>query len=151
MATQADITVFDGQATPVSHILASIDNWREGDTRFTLWRENIVTLPDEGQVRCLLATRKLKSGVTETRASVVVPVMETAGTGGNQGGYVASPKVAYEERVDVTVYKHPRSTKAGRTSVMQIARNLLNNVATSVAAVSAGQINLAFQDSILPS
>lgn len=140
MAQQASITVFDGAATPVSHVLSPVDNKTLPDgTRVAIWRENIATLPTAAQVRMEQRQRTLKSGVVETRTRVVVPVMESI-SGQNAAGYTAAPKVAFEDVHEDVSYAHPRSTPASRNLAKQILRNLENNVSATTPAVAAGVV-----------
>lgn len=150
MAQQADITVFDGAATPVSHLLKPVDNkvLKDG-TRLAIWRENLVGLPTEAQVRAELRQRELPSGVTESRFRVVFPVMESIG-GQNSAGYTAAPKVAFEDTDEWVKYSHRRSTATSRGISSQALRNLMNNVSTTVAPVSAGVAKEAFVDLFMP-
>lgn len=150
MAQQASITVYDGAATPVAHVLNPVDNkvLKDG-TRLALWRENLSSLPTEAQVRMEVRQRELPSGVTETRCRVVFPVMESIG-GQNAAGYTAAPKVAYEDADEWVKYSHKRSTSVSRGISSQALRNVMNNVATSVAAVNAGVLKDAFVDLYMP-
>ncbi len=138
MSAQANIVVFDGAATPVSHTLEPIFATRNPDgSLHALWRENIGTLPMEAQVSVEARQRTLKSGVTETRVRYKVPVMESI-SGQNSSGYTAAPKVAYTDDFEQVGFAHPRSTTAGRRLVKQMATNVAGNVATSVTPISAG-------------
>lgn len=150
MAQQADITVFDGAATPVSHLLKVVDNkvLKDG-TRLSVWRENITTLPKEAQVRCELRQRDLPSGVTEMRFRVITPTMESV-SGVNAAGYTASPKVAFEDTDEWVKYFHPRSTATSRQINSQMLRNMMNNVSVTTPAISAGFLKEAFIDGFLP-
>lgn len=138
MSSQANITVFDGAATPVSHTLVPIENRVLSDgTQFALWREQLPTLPVEAQIRIEMRKRKLSSGVFETRTRIIVPVMESI-SGQNAAGYTAAPKVAYEDARETVTFQHPRSTAASKNICYQMSRNLANNIATTVPAISAG-------------
>lgn len=150
MAQQANITVFDGAATPVSHLLLPVDNKVLADgSRIAIWRENIVTLPSEAQVYCELRQRVLPSKVVETRFSVYFPVMESV-AGVNAAGYTAAPKVAYVDRKDEVAYCHPRSTPTSRAIAYQSLRNVSGNVSTTVPAVAAGPLWDAFVNLFMP-
>lgn len=150
MASQANIVVFDGAATPVSHTLLPADNKVQKDgSRLAIWRENLATLPTEAQVRAELRQRELPSGVTETRFRVVFPVMEAIG-GQNAAGYTAAPKVAYEDSDEYVKYSHKRSTPTSRKISKQTLMNVMNNVATTVTPVSAGVLSDAFVDQFMP-
>lgn len=150
MAQQASITVYDGAATPVAHVLLPADNkvLKDG-TRLAVWRENLPSLPAEAQVRAELRQRELPSGVTESRFRVVFPVMESIG-GQNAAGYTAAPKVAYEDADEWVKFSHRRSTAQSRGNSSQALRNIMNNVGTSVTPVNAGVLKEAFVDLFMP-
>lgn len=150
MSSIANITVFDGAATPVSHTLVPVFQGKDKDgVIVALWREQLASLPTEAQVRVEVKRRVLKSGVVETRTRVVVPVMESV-SGQNAAGYTAAPRVAFEDANEWVSYAHPRSTIAGRRLAKQILTNLSNNVATTVAAASAGPFDEAVSQMIMP-
>lgn len=150
MGQQANITVYDGAATPVLHTLLPVDNKvsPSGD-RVAYWRENSPSLPDEAQCAVTLIQRRLKSGVRETILRVEVPVMEAI-NGQNASGYTAAPKLAYVDTTEIIQKSHPRSTGASRQVGLQMARNILDNVSTSVAPVSTGVAKEALQDGFMP-
>jgi hypothetical protein len=150
MSQQANIVVFDGAATPVSHTLLPVDNkvLKDG-TRLAVWRENLATLPTEAQVRAELRQRELPSGVTETRFRVVFPVMESI-SGQNASGYTAAPKVAFEDADEWVKYAHRRSTPTSRGISAQALRNIMNNTSTTVTPIAAGVLNEAFVSQFLP-
>ncbi len=141
MGQQANITVFDGAATPVSHTLVGdgIEKTGSGQlqTTLALWREQIATVPDYAQVRLTQFLSRLKSGIKKTVSRVEVPVMESV-SGQNAQGYTAPPKVAYVDRYELVGFHSPRSTETTKRIAMQILLNHLNNVATTVTPVSAG-------------
>lgn len=150
MSAQSNITVFDGAAPPVSHILVPIDNKVLVDgSRYALWRESLASVPVAAQVRVEAKQVLLKSGVLRTSYRATVPVMEAV-AGQNAAGYTASPKVAFEDVAEVVTYAHPRSTGTSRAIVQQLLRNLLNNVATTVPAVSAGLVKEGINDLVMP-
>ncbi len=149
MANIANITVYDGAATPVLHTLNAVSVTKENGVTMALWREGLSTLPTEAQVRVEMRQRTLKSGVVETRTRVVVPTMESV-SGQNSAGYTAAPKVAFEDAEEWVSYSHPRSTIAGRRLAKQILTNLSNNVATSVAAATTGVFDEAVSQQLMP-
>jgi len=137
MAAMANITVFDGAATPVSHTLLPISVTRAAGTVEALFRENVAGVPTYAQISTLMRLGRLKSGVWKAETRVVVPVMESV-SGQNAAGYTAAPKVAYEDTHVYTCFAHDRSVQTGRRLARQILINLMGNVSTSVAAATTG-------------
>lgn len=151
MSAISNITVFDGQATPVTHTLIGESVSRDAKTQTVtaVWKESLAGVPDYAQVRLKLQATKLPSGVTKVQARVSVPVMESV-SGQNAAGYTAAPKVAFEDAAEFTFYASPRSVIAGRRSARQILTNLLGNVSTSVAPATAGFLPEAVDQLIYP-
>lgn len=138
MGQQANITVFDGASTPVSHTLVGDGVYRDKDgTIRATWKESLSTVPDAAQVRVTMTKRKLPSGVWRVSQRTEVPVMESV-SGQNSSGYTAPPKVAYVDTVEVVGFFHERSTQASRRLCRQLSINVGNNVSTSVAPVTTG-------------
>jgi len=140
MGQQANITVFDGAATPVSHTLVGegIERMADGTLK-AIWKESLAGVPDYAQIRVTATKRKLPSGVFRVAYRVEVPVMESI-SGQNTSGYTAPPKVAYVDTTEMTGYYHERSIVTGRRLSRQIAVNLGNNISTTVAAATAGPL-----------
>lgn len=139
MSQIANITVYDGAATPVAHTLVAISVTREKGKVVALWREQLASLPVYAQISCTASVERMKSGVYKTEVRVEVPVMESV-SGQNAAGYTAAPKVAYVNTVIVTGFFHERSDVAGRRLARQAAINLLGNISTSVAAATTGPL-----------
>lgn len=149
MSQIANITVFDGAGTPVSHTLTAIEVIRSADKTVALWKELLSTVPDEAQIRVTATKQRLKSGVTKCEMRVEVPTMESV-AGNNSAGYTAAPKVAFVDTFVETFYAHPRSTPNSRRLTRQIGVNLSNNISTSVAAATTGPIPELFDQLISP-
>jgi hypothetical protein len=150
MSNIANITVFDGAGTPVTHTLVPVYQGKEKDGSLkALWREQLASLPAEAQVRVEMTQRVLKSGVLETRTRVVVPVMESI-SGQNAAGYTAAPRVAFEDTQEWVSYAHPRSTITSRRLCKQLLTNLSNNISTSVAAATSGVFDEAVSQIVMP-
>jgi len=149
MSNIANLVVFDGASTPVSHTLVPVSVSKENGSVIAIWREQIASLPTEAQVRVEMKQRTLKSGVVETRTRVIVPVMESV-SGQNAAGYTAAAKVAYEDAYEEVSYAHPRSTITGRRLCKQILTNLSNNVSTTVAPATAGVFDEANVQQVMP-
>lgn len=149
MSQIANITVFDGASTPVSHTLIAVSVTRSKGVIEALWRENIPSIPVNAQITVSTKLEQLKSGVYKTECRVAVPVMESV-SGQNAAGYTAPPKIAYINTIVVNGYYHDRSDTAGRRLAKQIATNLLNNVSTSTAAATSGPIPELFDMLVSP-
>lgn len=138
MGQQANITVFDGAATPVSHTLVGDGVFRDKDgTLRAIWKESLASLPEYAQVRLTMTKKKLPSGIFRVAQRTEVPVMESI-SGQNSSGYTAPPKVAYVDTHEEVGYFHERSTVNGRRLVRQMSLNIAGNVGTSVAPVTTG-------------
>jgi hypothetical protein len=138
MAQQANITVFDGAATPVSHTLVGegVQRLVDGSLQAS-WKESLTGVPDYAQIRAIATKKKLKSGVYAVAFRVEVPVMESI-SGQNSAGYTAAPKVAYVDTTELRGFYHERSLVTGRRLSRQMAVNLGGNISTSVAPVTTG-------------
>lgn len=150
MANQANITVFDGAATPVSHTLIPAGVAREKDTITAQWRESLNNVPVNAQVTCTMRITRLKSGVYKTESKVEVPVMESI-SGQNAAGYTAAPRVAYVNTVSTTGFFHERSDANGRRLVRQMAVNIGGNISTSVVPATSGPLADLFDLLVAPS
>lgn len=137
MSQIANIVVFDGAGTPVTHTLVAIEVVKEKNKVSALWRESLASLPIYAQITVTMSSERLKSGVWKTDCKVAVPVMESV-SGQNAAGYTAAPKVAYTNTLIATGYFHERSDVAGRRLARQLLINLLGSVSTSVAPVATG-------------
>jgi len=149
MSQIADITVFDGAATPVSHTLKAISVTRNKGEVLAEWRENTASIPVYAQVRCAMRISKSKAGVYRVETKVVVPVMESI-SGQNSAGYTAAPKVAYENTNIIVGYYHERSDAAGRRLCRQLAVNIAGNISTSVTPVTTGPLPELFDLLVAP-
>lgn len=132
-------TVYDGEATPVAHVMVPIGNTTtENGTNYAhTWREFLPSLPDEGQLTVVTSRKKLKSGTQVLVASYNLPVMEVP-SGNTPGGYEAPAKVAFVERVDVVKFKPRRSTELTARKCLMIALNHCADRQTTAAAITSG-------------
>lgn len=148
MAAQANITVFDGASTPVSHTLIGegIERLPDGTLKAS-WKESLAGVPDYAQIRVTGTKRKLKSGVFRVSFRVEVPVMESI-SGQNLSGYTAPPKVAYVDTTEIVGYFHERSIVTGRRLSRQLAVNLGGNISTTVTPVATGPLPELFDQLI---
>lgn len=143
MSQISNIAVFDGAATPVQHILVpiSVEKTGKGNRIEAIWREQVSTLPTYAQVSAQMSlSYNSKSGVWHVDFRMEVPVMESV-SGANAAGYTAAPKVAYVDTSGFYGHYHERGSIASRRLSKQLLLNCVNNVATSVPAVSAGIVD----------
>jgi len=140
MGQQANITVFDGAATPVSHTLVGegIALEKDGALR-ARWKESLTGVPDYAQVRCAISKRRLPSGTYRLETETTVPVMESV-SGQNSSGYTAPPKVAYIDTLRTIGLFHERGVVTGRRLARQLHVNLLGSVSTTVTPVTTGPV-----------
>lgn len=150
MSQQANITVFDGAATPVVHTFVGESVVKEGTKVTAIWKEALAGVSDNAQLRIMMTKEVLKSGVVLSTVAVLLPVMETVGTGG-ASGYLAPPKVANVERFEKRNFAHPRSIETNRRTARQILINLENNVSTTVTPVVAGPVAELFDKLVMVS
>lgn len=115
MAAQANFLVKDDQATPVEHTLIPVSD------NPCVWRGADSALPMEGQIRVTFQLEQLKNGDYRASKKTEVPVLETIGTSGNAGPYVAPPKVAHVTTHIETMFFSKRSTAADRANALKIA------------------------------
>lgn len=152
MSNIANIVVFDGAATPVSHTLVPVEVTKDPKTGVitALWREQLASLPTYAQITATARLSKTnKSGVWNTDFRVEVPVMESV-SGSNAAGYTAAPRVAYRDTSGIYGHYHERGSIAGRRLSRQIVLNIGNNVSTSVAAANAGVLPELFDTLVMP-
>lgn len=148
MTTQADITVFDGAATPVSHTFYAANVSKEKGVVTAWWKEAVTTVPDIAQGTIAMSMKMMGNGIVRVNSRVSIPVMESI-TGQNSSGYTAPPKVAYVDTVDIVGYFSQRGTVLGRRLARQLALNVASNVSTSVAASTAGPVADMFDKLIM--
>lgn len=152
MSNIANIVVFDGAATPVSHTLVPVEVVKDSKTgQITAkWREQLAALPTYAQVTATARLSKTRrSGVWNVDFRVEVPVMESV-SGQNASGYTAAPKVAYVDTSGFYGHYHERGTIAGRRLSRQLAVNASGNVSTSVVAATAGVVPELFDTLVMP-
>jgi len=149
MSAQANITVFDGAATPVSHTLVGESIERKPDgTIVAKWKESLAGVPDYAQVRVTMTKRKLPSGIFRETVRAEVPVMEAVNAQ-NSSGYTAAPKVAYTDTVETVGLFHERSIVTGRRLARQLNINVMGSVSTSVTPVTTGPAPELFDQLIM--
>lgn len=140
MSAQSNITVYDGQNTPVSHTFIPVGVYRDDKTGedVAVWREDAASIPEYALSRITFRSRKnVKTGMWRQVVQVEVPVMESI-SGQNAAGYTAAPKVAYVVTDTYVVNAHERSTYTERKLVRGLLSNLSNNVTTTNAIATSG-------------
>lgn len=150
MSAIANITAFDGAATPVSHTLVPVKvNVDEKGVFRALWRENNAALPIEASITYEQTLTRLKSGVVRVDSITQVPVMESV-SGQNSAGYTAAPAVAFIDKYVTSGYQHRRSTPTSRRLARQLHVNVLGSVSTTVTPVQTGPAPEMFDLQVMP-
>lgn len=141
MSAQANITAFDGAATPVTHTFQPIGAGMDmkSSQAIARWAERLPGVPDDAQIRITTSRQVLKNKTTRVALNVEVSSMETI-TSANASGYSAAPKVAFVDVVQVVGYFSPRSTPISRRLARQLALNIAGSVGISVAPVVTGPV-----------
>lgn len=148
MASAANIVVFDGSSTPVSHTIVPIGQEKTPDLgAVALWREMIATIPQMANVRVSTFTKKLKSGIERVELRVEMPIMEQANNA-NALGYTAPPKIAHIPQLSIVGFFNERCTEEERLRIKQLLANLLANISTTVSPVNTGPVADLFCRSI---
>lgn len=137
MAAIADVTVYDGEASPLPHVFYADHVEYTGNDLVALWVEKVAGVPEYAQGTLTLSRKKVSSGMLRIACRVNLPVMESV-SGQNLSGYTAAPKVAYTDSNEDVQWVHPRSLQQGRQNTRTIVRNLLTGTNASQTPISAG-------------
>jgi hypothetical protein len=128
MASMANILIKDDATSPTEFTFVPVTNSRPK------WQTQIAGVPVDGQHTVeQLANERLKSGAYRRVFKVVTRVMETLGASGTSAGYVASPKVAYEIPVTVSMTVDPRATIADCANAAKMAAAALAGASSTTA------------------
>lgn len=117
MSAIAPIVIKDGAATPADRTFTPVKTMLPA-----VWRENLSTVPEAGQVKLVVDTKQQSNGLIRVKVSLTAPAMETA-AGSNSEGYTAAPRVAYSTVGSVEFLLPPRAT----TQQIKDTRVLLSN------------------------
>lgn len=150
MSQQANVTVFDGAAAPVSHTLVPVGNKAVKAEMIAEWREMLSTVPAYAQIKLRTSVVRMNSGVYRVSVTAEVPVMESI-SGANAAGYTSAPKVAYTNVCQFVGYFHERSTIAERRLARQLLVNFLNHVTVSTPAATIGPASELIDQLVHPS
>lgn len=123
MAAIANMTLLDGQATPVAKVFtpakAALDSAQWSDRSSGRY----IGLPTIN-IQSKIPVKN--SPLFKVNFSVDLPVLETI-TNANASGYTAPPQVAYVERVVGTVFSHARSGVQERKDICAFTSNLFKD------------------------
>lgn len=149
MSAAANIVAFDGAATPVSHTFVPVGNEMTAiGELLAKWRENLLTVAPENNIRVRTGFRKLKNGYEKVSVTVEIPYMETI-AGQNSSGYTAAAKQAYVNTYVFTAFLHSRSAPSERRLGRQLFTNIMNGVATTQTPVNTGPVAELVDSSIV--
>lgn len=132
MSQQANIQLYDGQATPVLKTFSVAG----ADRSLAVWEDR------SSGVRIGLPTITMgnhmsgngaKPGAFKLTARITVPVLETLS--GDAGGYVAQPQVAFNMFASVTLVAPARCGLQHRKDLWAFTQNLLGHAVPKAAFV----------------
>lgn len=118
MSQFANITINDGQASPVAHTFSTKSN----DQRMTVWEDRALGVP-VAYPKLIMKTsdtpviRKIDIGIS-------VPTLEAV-SGANTNGFTPPASVAYIHRADVSIKLPQRGTLAERKNLYAFLKNAL--------------------------
>lgn len=123
MSQQTNLTLNDGQTTPVAHTFSA----RGADLKLAVW-EDISSGVRIGLPRITIGTASTGSGASgsyKTQVRLTVPVLEALS--GDAGGYVAQPMVAFNMFATVTLVAPNRCGVQNRKDLRAYLANLLGH------------------------
>jgi hypothetical protein len=122
MSQLGNITLVDNTVTPsVDHIFEGV----QGGSN-TIYRNFITNTPLGAMPTIALSEPRRKRGdpLRRVKATIVVPQLETAVATGN-AGYLASPKVAFAQRVNIEFILHDRGRQIDNQLLINYSLGLL--------------------------
>jgi hypothetical protein len=126
MSAQANITINDGQATPVAHTFSA----RGADMKMALWTDVSGGIGiGMGKISLSYAQGAKSADAFKTEMRITIPTLETIS--GSDGGYTPSPKVAYNSFAKVEIVCPNRSTLQERKNILAYVKNALANAVIS--------------------
>jgi len=149
MSAIANIVAYGAEATPLPHTFKPISVSRMGEEVLAEYREDITDVPPALQPYVKLRSRKLPSGVEQTRITVAIPVQEVI-TNQNAAGYTAAPKVAHTLSGEVTFHFSPRAIISQRRQLRQIMYNMLGGYVITATVQSTGNVPEIVDQAINP-
>lgn len=150
MSAIADIVVYDGEATPVSHTFKAVHvRMTKDNVQEAFYRESISGIPLEAQPTLRLTSALLPSGIRRLACRIEIPVMESV-AGNNAAGYTAAPKVAYTVTAEYVTYTPSRATSMQRRNLRHMVQNLFRNIQTTSGPYTGGPVNELMDEVISP-
>lgn len=122
MSNQANITINDGQATPVAHTFQA----RGADMKMALWTDVSAGI-GIGMPKLTLAYTQANNsnGTYKVEGRILVPQMETIS--GADGGYTPVPKVAFNCFAKIEFVVPNRASLQNRKDILAYVKNWLAN------------------------
>lgn len=118
MTQFANITINDGQATPVAHVFSTKSN----DQRMTIWEDRALGVP-VAYPKIIMKTTDT-SVIRKVDIGFSVPTLEAV-SGANTNGFTPPSTVAYTHRADVTLKLPQRGTLQERKNLYAYLKNAL--------------------------
>jgi hypothetical protein len=126
MSAQGNLSLNDGQATPVAHTFSA----RGADMKLALWTDVSGGI-GIGMGKITLSNVQSTNGAAAYRveARVTIPVMEVIS--GSDGGYTPVPKVAFSMFGKIEFVCPNRSSLQNRKDILAYVKNLAANAVMS--------------------
>lgn len=118
MTQFANITINDGQATPVAHVFSTKSN----DQRMTVWEDRALGVPI-AYPKIIMKTADT-SVIRKIDIGLSVPTLEVV-SGANANGFAPPSTVAYTHRADLSLKLPQRGTLQERKTLYAYLKNAL--------------------------
>lgn len=130
MAAQANLSLNDGQTTPVAHTFSA----RGADMKLARWTDTSAGIGiGMGDITLSCDQARGTNASYKVEARITIPVMEVVS--GSDGGYTPVPKVAFNLFAKMEIVVPNRASLQNRKDILAYAKNLLANAVMTSAVV----------------
>lgn len=133
MPAIANITLLNGESTPVSHVFNPLGQ----DSKTGIWwfedrNPRVLATSSIGYPRIGIRTKRemevvagqsAKSTVARVELTIALPQLETLGS--SSSGFTPAPTIAYVDRAQITFILSSRDALADRKDALAFSKNLL--------------------------
>lgn len=130
MSAQADLSLNDGQASPVAHTFSA----RGADMKLALWTDVSGGIGiGMGKVTLSYAQADGSNSAYKVEGRVTIPVMEVIS--GADGGYTPVPKVAFNLFAKIEIVIPNRASLQNRKDILAYVKNFAANAVLTSTVV----------------